>query len=162
VWDESVSGRVRKKEPASSFYRHKKGRSTCTGRSRKSSSSPRIGGVQWMRTVESTLWGMATGGTVALRSSVASRGLRRRPDDSCGRYRPPCLSWRSAEGSADGVSPRSRSVHRSRVAPMLAEGCVEEEVRGVGSTVVRAVRGTSAQGVAGSHRVRTVPGMAAQ
>jgi len=45
---------------------------------------------------------------------------------------------------------------------MLAEGCVEEEVRGVGSTVVRAVRGTSAQGVAGSHRVRTVPGMAAQ
>jgi len=45
---------------------------------------------------------------------------------------------------------------------MLAEGCVEEEVRGVGSTVARAVRGTSAQGVAGSHGVGTVPGMAAQ
>ena len=42
------------------------------------------------------------------------------------------------------------------------EGSVAEEVRGVGSTVAGAVLGTSAQGVAGSHSVATVPGMAEQ
>ena len=55
-----------KTEPASPFYRHKEGRYTCTGRSRKSSSSPRIAGVQWSSTVESTLWGMAPGVAVVL------------------------------------------------------------------------------------------------
>ena len=35
-------------------------------RSRKSSSSPRIAGVQWSSTVESTLWGMASGVAVIL------------------------------------------------------------------------------------------------
>jgi hypothetical protein len=32
----------------------------------KSSSSPRIAGVQWSSTVESTLWGMASGMAVVL------------------------------------------------------------------------------------------------
>ena len=32
----------------------------------KSSSSPRIAGVQWLGTVESTLWGMAPGVAVVL------------------------------------------------------------------------------------------------
>ena len=35
-------------------------------RSQKSSSSPRIAGVQWSSTVESTLWGMASGMVVVL------------------------------------------------------------------------------------------------
>ena len=35
-------------------------------RSRKSSSSPRIAGVQWSSTVESTLWGMAPSVAVIL------------------------------------------------------------------------------------------------
>jgi len=45
---------------------------------------------------------------------------------------------------------------------MLAEGPTEEKVRGVGSTVAGVVLGVSAQRVAGSHRVRTAPGIAAQ
>ena len=36
------------------------------GKSQKSSSFPRIRGVQWMSTVESTLWGMASGVAVVL------------------------------------------------------------------------------------------------
>ena len=36
------------------------------GRMEKSSSSPRITGVQWLSTVESTLWGMALGVVVVL------------------------------------------------------------------------------------------------
>ena len=35
-------------------------------RSRKSSSFPRIAGVQWSSTVESKLWGMASGVAVVL------------------------------------------------------------------------------------------------
>ena len=35
-------------------------------RSWKSSSSPRIAGLQWLSTVESTLWGMAPGVAVVL------------------------------------------------------------------------------------------------
>ena len=44
------------KESASSFYRHKEGRSTCTGRSKVVVFSPNQG-WQWVTTVESTLWG---------------------------------------------------------------------------------------------------------
>jgi len=36
------------------------------GRTEKSSYSPRIAGVQWLSTAESTLWGMAPGVTVVL------------------------------------------------------------------------------------------------
>jgi len=52
---------------------------------------------------------VAPGVAVVLRGSLVLQRSRRRPGDSCGRrggccgrYRPPCLSWRSAEGSADG------------------------------------------------------------
>jgi hypothetical protein len=45
---------------------------------------------------------------------------------------------------------------------MLAEVFAVEDVQGVGSTAARAMPGTSAQGVAGSHRTGAVPGMAAQ
>ena len=54
----------------------------------------------------------------------------------------------------------SWSIPHPRVAPMLAEGSAVEEIKGVGSTAVRAVPGTLAQGVAGSHRNGAVPGMA--
>ena len=61
-----------------------------------------------------------------------------------------------------GVLLWSRSVPCPRVAPTPIEGSAEEKVRRVGSTVTRAVPGMFAQGVAGSHRVATVPGMAEQ
>ena len=54
----------------------------------------------------------------------------------------------------------SWSVPHSRVAPMLAEGSAAEEIQGLGSTAVRAVPGTFAQDVAGSHRTGAVPEMA--
>ena len=61
-----------------------------------------------------------------------------------------------------GVLLRSRPGPRSRAAPMPVEGSAIEKVRGVGSTVVGAVPGTSAQGVAGSHSVAPVLEMAEQ
>ena len=51
---------------------------------------------------------MAPGVAIILRSFLVLRGSRRRPGDSskrrgrCRKYRPPRLSWRSAEGSVDG------------------------------------------------------------
>ena len=45
---------------------------------------------------------------------------------------------------------------------MPIEGSVAEEVCGVGGTVVGAVPGTSAQGIAGYHSVAAVMGMAEQ
>jgi hypothetical protein len=43
-----------RKEPASSFYRHKEGRCTCTGVGSRRL-LPESGGAQWMSTVEGTL-----------------------------------------------------------------------------------------------------------
>ena len=45
---------MEKTETASPFYRHKEGRYTCTGGG-EVVVLPRIGGVQWPNTVESTL-----------------------------------------------------------------------------------------------------------
>ena len=61
----------------------------------------------------------------------------------------------NAEGSADG----DLALVKVRMSP---EGPTVEEVRGVGSTVVGAESGMSAQGTAGSHRVGAVPRIAAQ
>ena len=52
-WDEL---NAKKMEPASPFYRHKEGQSTCTRRSEVVAFSPNRG-VQWMITVGSALWG---------------------------------------------------------------------------------------------------------
>jgi hypothetical protein len=60
-------------------------------RSRKSSSSPRIVGVQWSSTVESTLWGMAPGVAVVLglaEIAPASWRLQRAAWSSLRGYRP--------------------------------------------------------------------------
>ena len=52
---------------------------------------------------------VAPGVAVVLRGSLVLQRSRRRPGDSCGRrggycggYRPPRLTWRYAEGPADG------------------------------------------------------------
>ena len=53
-------------EPASPFYRHKEGAVYTYRREEKSSSFPRVAGVQWSSTIESTLWSMAPGMAVVL------------------------------------------------------------------------------------------------
>ena len=107
-----TSERMEMKASASSFYRHKEGRSTCTGNLRSRHLLPESvvcsGQLLWnvhCGELESTAPGMA----VDLGSSLALRGLRWCSGDSCRRcgvlctkYRPPCLSWRSAEGPIDG------------------------------------------------------------
>ena len=52
---------------------------------------------------------VAPGMAVVMGGSLVLQRSRRRPSDSygcrggcCGRYRPPCLTWRCAEGPADG------------------------------------------------------------
>ena len=69
--------------------------------------SPRIAGVQWSNTVESTLWGMASGVAVVLVSSLVLRRLRRRPASPgrrrgrrCGVYSPPDVAWWCSVGPA--------------------------------------------------------------
>ena len=70
---------VEKMVPASPFYRHKEGRSTCMGRS-KVVVLPRIGGAQWVTTVESTLQvteehGTGRGGCPGRRPDLAEIAL---------------------------------------------------------------------------------------
>ena len=73
----------------------------------KSSSSPRIAGMQWSSTVGSTLWDMAPGVAVVLASSLALRRSRQRPDSPsrrrgrrCRVYRLLGVAWRRSVGSA--------------------------------------------------------------
>ena len=71
----------------------------------KSSSSPRIAGMQCSSTVGSTLWGMAPGvaGVLGIvlglaeiaAASCGSSGWR---GHCCGGYRPPGVAWRCSEG----------------------------------------------------------------
>ena len=63
---------MEKTEPTSPFYRLKEGQCTCTGGG--VIVPPRIGGVQWPTTVESTLcrtgeWGVGRGGRLGSRLS---------------------------------------------------------------------------------------------
>ena len=71
----------------------------------KSSSSPRITGVQWSSTVGSTLWGMAPGVAVVLgivlglaEIAPASWRLQRAAWSLLWGYRPPGVAWRRSEG----------------------------------------------------------------
>ena len=61
-----------------------------------------------------------------------------------------------------GVLLWSRPEPRSRVAPMPFEGPEAERVQGVGGIAAGVVPGMSAHGVAGSHSVAIVPGVAKQ
>ena len=74
-------------------------------RSWKSSSSPRIVGVQWSSTVGSTLWGMAPGVAVVLSIVLGLVGitpvswrLQRAAWSLLWGYRPPGMAWRRSEG----------------------------------------------------------------
>ena len=142
------------------------------GKSLESSSSPRIMGEQCPVAVESTLWstggygtgrGSHPGSPLALRGShrhlvapvdgvvvaVESTVLRASPG---GAPRVLLAGSYSGQGSyrIRGSCPRSPRILRRR------------KVRGVGSIVAGTASGMSAQGVTGSHRVGTAPGMAAQ
>ena len=75
--------------------------------SRKSSSSPRIAGVQWSSTVGSTLWGMPPGVVVVLgivlglaEIAPVSWRLSRRRGRRCRVYRLPGVAWRHSVGPA--------------------------------------------------------------
>ena len=121
---------------------------------------PRIGGSQWSTPVESTLWGsgdhgagraVVLGGVLAWRRSRWRRcGSSGRHGRSCRGYRPLCATWRCLEGPAGGS-------HAPVKAWAALEGCAHADrgfpggestrkVRGVGSTVARAVPGTSCTG----------------
>ena len=71
----------------------------------KSSSFPRIAGVQWSSTVGSTLWAMASGVAVVLGIVLGLAEITPRPDSPsrrCGRrcrvYRLPGVMWRRSVG----------------------------------------------------------------
>jgi len=78
----------------------------------KSSFSPRITGVQWLSTVESTLCGMASGVAVILGIVLVLRRSRRRPAcPSCQRGRrcrayssPDVAWWRSMSPAGQGLA----------------------------------------------------------
>ena len=106
-------------------------------------------------------------------TSLVLRRLRWHPGDSsghhggrCGGYRPPCLTCRRLEGSTGGglalVKTRAAFEGYAHTYREFCRRVSTKGVQGVGSTVAGAVLGTSAQGIAGSHSVATVPGMAEQ
>ena len=102
----------------------------------KSSSSPRITGVQWSSTVESTLWGMAPGVAVVLgivlglaEIAPASWRLQRAAWSLLWGYRLPGVAWRRSEGPRTRVLSWSRPEPIPRVAPMPFEGSAEGKVR---------------------------------
>ena len=158
-----------------SFYRHKEGRNICTG-GEEVAVPPRIGGAQRTTTVESTLWdsedhgagrAVVLGGVLALRRSrwrpCGSSGCR---GISCRGYRPLCAMWQCLEGPAGGsltpVKARAAFEGCAHAVRGFPGGESTREVRGVGGTVVITVLSTSGLGVAGSHSVVTVSGMAEQ
>ena len=110
-------------------------------RSWKSSSSPRIAGVQWSSTVGSTLWGMAPGVAVILGIVL---GLAEITPAS---WRLQRVAWRRSEGSASqglvlvkaGVASESRA-HAVRGFRGRES---TKEAWGVGSIVAGAVPSTS-------------------
>ena len=163
---------MEKTDTASPLYRHKEGgvHVQVGGRSRR---LPRIGGVQWQHTVESTLESEAPGVQSSWVSSLALRRSRRCPGSSSGRnggryrgYRPLRLTWRCSEGPAGGgldlVKVRTTPEGRAHVARGAFSEESTREVQGVGSTVAGIAPHTFAQCIAGSHSVATALGMAVQ
>ena len=74
--------------PASSFYRYKEGWSTCTGiRSRRLHLESGVSSGRLLLEVHCcALESVAPGVAVILGTSLALRGSRQRPGDSCGRH----------------------------------------------------------------------------
>ena len=129
-------------------------------RSRKSSSFPRIAGVQWSSTVESTLWGMAFGVAVVLgvvlgpaEIAPASWQLQRVAWRSLWRVPSPAFDVAAIRGSCRRRSSPGQGQDRFR-GPCPCRSRVPRrekykgstgtrEVRGFGSTVAGAVPSTS-------------------
>ena len=118
---------------------------------------PRIGGVQWPTTVESTLCrtrDCGAGHAAVLGGALIWRRSRRRPCGSgrrrggcCGGYRPPGVAGQCSEGPAGQglvlVMVGATSEARAHAVRGFRGGENTREVRGVGSTVVGAVPSTS-------------------
>jgi len=130
----------------------------------KSSSSPRIAGVQWSSTVGSTLWGMAPGMAVVLgivlglaEIAPASWRLQRAAWSLLWGYRPPGMAWRRSEGpTGQGlVLVKAGVTFESRAHAVRGFRGREstKEARGVGSIVAGAVPSTSCT----ASQVPTVP-----
>ena len=139
--------------PASSFYRHKEGRCTCTGDrgSRRLLPESRGCSGRALWEVHCGVWRRAWLSSWA--SSLVLRRSRRRPCRSSGRrgrccrgYHPPGVAWRCSEGPAGQglvlVEARSASEGRAHATRGLCGGESTREVRGVGSTVAGAVPST--------------------
>ena len=120
----------------------------------KSSSSPRITGLQWSSTVESALWGMAPGVAVILgivlglaEIAPASWRLQRAAWSLLWGYRPPGVAWRRSEGpTCQGlvlVKAGAASEGRAHAVRGLRGRESTKEVWGVCSIVAGAVPSTS-------------------
>ena len=133
-------GRGEKIEPASLFYRHKEGRSTCTGGGRSRRSSP-----NWGRTVDAYCRKYTVGHWRSWRRACGCPEHRPWPcGDRTGVLAAPAgVVVIAVEGTIlrarRGRAPRvlragdllqSRPGPCSRVAPTPVEGSVEEKVRG--------------------------------
>ena len=103
---------MEKIESSSPFYRHKEGRSTCTGggKSRRLLPESRVhSGFLLYKVHCAALEGEASGVVVVLGDVLSLWRSRRRLCDSCrgrggycGGYRPLCSTWRRLEGPACG------------------------------------------------------------
>ena len=118
------------------------------------SSSPRIAGVQWSSTVESTLWVWCLAWPSSRASSLALRRSHRCPCSSsrrrgccCRGYRPLGVAWRRSEGPAGQglvlVKAGAASEGRAYAVRGFCGGESMKDVWGVGSTVAGAVPSTS-------------------
>ena len=103
---------------------------------RKSSYSPRIAGVQWSSTVESTLWGMASGVAVVLSLAEITPVF----------WRLQRAAWQRSEGPAGQclvlVKAGAASEGRAHATRGFRGGESLKEVWGFGSTVAGAVPST--------------------
>ena len=141
-------------KPASSFYRHKEGRCTCTGDRGSHRLLPELWGCSgralWK--VHCGVWRLAWQSSWA--SSLALRRSRRCPCSSserrgccCRGYRPPGVAWRRSEGPAGQglvlVKAGAASEGRAHAVRGFRGGESTREGRGVGSTVASAAPSTS-------------------
>ena len=143
-------GRPPKIKLASSFYRRKEGRCTCTGDRGSRRLLPESRGCSGR-----ALWEVHRGvWRLAWQSSLAWRRSRRCPCSSSGRrgrccrgYRPPGMVWRRSEGPAGQglvlVKAGAASEGRAHAVRGLRRRESLKEVWGVGSTVAGAVPSTS-------------------
>ena len=142
-----------KTKPASSFYRHKEGRCTCTG-DRGSRRLPESRGCSGraLWEVHCGVWRHAWQSSWA--SSLVFRRSRQRPGGSsgrrgrcCGGYRPPGVAWRRSEGpTGQGlvlVKAGAAFEGRAHAVRGLRGRKSTKEVWGVGSIVAGAVLSTS-------------------